>query len=114
MQQNDDMDYEANEACVHRCSPVDCPNHVVCRTPRCPRWVLDCFDGLCYHCDLTFGENLNIVELPDVEECFVCFCESNATVEMPAKCGHRVCVGCFREIFFNYATRVRACPLCRR
>lgn len=126
---DNDITYMADEICVHRCKPVYCPNHVICEDSLCPAYILSCHGGRCMNCNIVFGKNLKIVELSDNEECFICFDESKTAVEMPAGCGHRVCVHCFRKIFFpvhssteeeedeeegEFETSRRACPICRR
>jgi hypothetical protein len=108
LDQLNDLTYKVNKACVHRCIPVDCPNRIVCGQEG-PRSILNCNWGLCTNCAIHHG-NLIISEMPDAEKCFVCLSTSKTVVEMPAGCGHQVCVRCFQKFF--YCKEKGACPMC--
>ena len=46
----------ADFICTHDCSPVQCPNVLICGEASLPQCLLDCHSGLCVNCDIMFGK----------------------------------------------------------
>jgi hypothetical protein len=108
-----------------------CPNAEFCNAPAVPAWRT----GYCIQCTVSLA--CHKVTPTAGTECPVCL-EPKRLVATPARCGHGVCIDCFRTMYYGaplppttvdqpaYADAVvqwfqavppswetQACPLCR-
>lgn len=93
---------------LHNCVLIECPNYIVCENKN-PQWVMGCHTGLCFDCELGFGEWINgkgILETKYEVDCCVCLDESCLGISLPF-CSHYICVSCMKKIYFpkNYEIR---------
>ena len=77
-----------------KCGCIKCPNFPVC-SMWAPPWVFDVYHGRCGNCSGNFRKNL--VFTTDIFTCVICLEETILGVRHPAECGHRCCIGCFKE-----------------
>ena len=129
-----------NDGCFHKadaqCPCVlsgRCPNDWLCNSGKQPRFC----NGHCVRC--TVGLSATTAhKLPERDTCPICLGQNLELVEVPAHCGHGVCVSCFRDFYLGpplpnamctreaYADRItewftnrplnweqQACPVCR-
>jgi len=85
--------------CKFNCVLCPCPNAALCKTVV-PQWVLDCHDGRCCSCNMSFGEDLVIRQDLKNYECPVCLEETSMNVKMPG-CVHTLCAECFHRLYFG-------------
>ena len=85
--------------CLYECSPVKCPNYVVCES-RYPKWVSYYHNGVCYKCASEFLciYNNNYTSILDIikvkQECSICMTNRLYFVKL-LNCEHRICNICF-------------------
>ena len=85
--------------CGHGCEPVKCPNFIVCGYQS--DGVMIELKGRCLDCDISFGENFDILDTATaatVEACPICMDEQAAIVKLP-QCSHRFCGSCVRTLY---------------
>jgi len=74
---------------------VLCPNFSVCHQYN--RQIhMDCWGGYCLNCDIFFRSTLEVGK--NLPTCSICMENDQDYVVMPS-CTHKICTGCFREIF---------------
>ena len=104
------------------CACVPCPN-----VKLCGRWMppffLQCNDGYCFGCAITWGGGLEFV--PMTGECSVCLGGVSEGVIHPSRCPgkHVFCVSCTRQMYWGPDSDMhendsgwvplQTCPLCR-
>lgn len=93
--------YYRPASCSHMCSPIPCPNWNLCQRAL-PQQVLDCYQGRCFQCDLTFGRNLVIEHpAPFDFECPICMHSNVSTRVQWPDCIHWYCQECFYRLWFD-------------
>jgi hypothetical protein len=104
-----------NISCNFLCTPVKCPNYVVCETIA-PEWYFKCHDGVCVDCNVAWNaekmgldtkndtiNNKNCNKLKIVHTSFVCDLCGNTNEQKikMVKCDHWVCIDCFNMCYFG-------------
>lgn len=84
------------EQCKYNCTPVKCPNYIVCGEVA-PLNIMWCHDSRCLYCNKGFGKNLSIKN--QKQECPVCLEEKEIYVQM-SNCTHYICLVCFRRLHY--------------
>lgn len=85
---------DVNYTCNHNCQLFQCPNYLVCGFAG-PKWYLGCHSGVCYSCNMNFGQKLDLSK--EKEECPICY-EEEFSIKM-INCNHRICYICFKKCF---------------
>jgi hypothetical protein len=84
--------------CGHGCEPVRCPNYVLCSHQD--DGMIIALKGRCLNCDVTFGENLDVLSPSDgAEDCPICM-DEKAAIKLP-QCSHRFCGNCVRILYWG-------------
>jgi len=110
--------------CGRGCVKIRCPNFEVCRYEGAGFFVN--MKGRCLDCDITYGENFDILRgdaVDSAEDCSICFAEK-AVVKLP-QCAHRFCGDCTDKLYepdddgvshmcaTDGGVNDKGCPLCR-
>ena len=95
------IDYykDENIICLFNCEPIKCPNYLMCNN-KLPLRYMDCYNGICCECDMTFGTwkgSKGILNFYENQECPICF-ENSMCISQP-KCNHYVCIKCFKRSY---------------
>ena len=79
---------------------VKCPNHLLCGDDLYCQCYLDCCNGVCINCDMTFGNwkgGTSKLTFSD-SDCPVCLEEDITCIDFPSCKRHKICVECFKNI----------------
>ena len=93
--------------CIYNCELAECHNYRMCRQKR-PQNILDCHNGMCFDCAISFGR---IKFLDEKDDCPVCLVNKDM---IEINCGkHKLCLECWKN-WSETSTQIPVtCPLCR-
>ena len=95
-----------HEECPYNCNLIECPNYRYCET-KYPQELLDCHNGMCLHCNMSFGK---MKYLEEKDDCPVCFENKDMILISCEK--HKVCFDCWKQISKTSKIPIK-CPMCR-
>jgi len=93
--------------CPHNCELVECHNYRMCGKKR-PQNILDCHNGMCMDCAVSFGK---IKFLDEKDDCPICLVNKDM---IQVTCGrHKVCIECWKNWSETSTQIPLTCHLCR-
>ena len=102
-----DHDGYCKSDCPHNCELVECNNYILCGTKH-PQRYIDCHNGMCFNCKLSFGK---IKFLDEKGDCPICLTNKDM---IEINCGkHKVCLDCWKNWSETSTQCPLTCPFCR-
>ncbi len=79
-----------------------CPNNLICGPTLYYQIHLDCWNGVCLNCDISFGDwcgGRSLLDFEDNVNCCICLQNNMKCVIIPSCQIHGLCLNCFKRMF---------------